>query len=151
MLGNEKKESFQWLLHNLMCSVGGHLPHTIMTDQCLAMDWAIERTLPQTQDRLCIWHILQNLKSNVGSSSTLLPNKDTYEVFVTQWTRFTYHVYPTDTEWYTRWEQLTAACRHVPYIVTSLFSLRFKWAKTLSRRLTRYQCVLYPARGRNER
>ncbi|KAL4303519.1 hypothetical protein GQ457_10G011920 [Hibiscus cannabinus] len=46
----------------------GYKPLTIITDRDKAMANAISQVLPEAKHRLCLWHIMRNLKSNGNKS-----------------------------------------------------------------------------------
>ncbi|XP_021756200.1 protein FAR1-RELATED SEQUENCE 5-like [Chenopodium quinoa] len=66
-IGNEKTESFVWLLETFKKSMENRIPTSIFTDQDQAMATAIEQVLPDTRHRLCIWHLEQNAITRFGA------------------------------------------------------------------------------------
>ncbi|XP_061364286.1 protein FAR1-RELATED SEQUENCE 5-like [Gastrolobium bilobum] len=65
-LFDETTESFIWLFESFLEAMGGLQPKTIFTDQCQAMANAIKRVLPESQHRLCLWHIGQNAANHLS-------------------------------------------------------------------------------------
>uniref|UniRef100_A0A803KXH2 SWIM-type domain-containing protein n=2 Tax=Chenopodium quinoa TaxID=63459 RepID=A0A803KXH2_CHEQI len=65
--GNEKTDSFVWLLETFKKSMENRIPTSIFTDQDQAMATAIEQVLPDTRHRLCIWHLEQNAITRFGA------------------------------------------------------------------------------------
>ncbi|XP_055960536.1 protein FAR1-RELATED SEQUENCE 5-like [Mercurialis annua] len=64
---DEKTETFEWLFNTFLESMGNRAPVTIFTDQDKAMEKAIEKVLPTTRHRLCLWHISKNAASHLGT------------------------------------------------------------------------------------
>ncbi|KAL3730191.1 hypothetical protein ACJRO7_027235 [Eucalyptus globulus] len=62
---DETAESFIWLFNVFLESMGDKAPKTIFTDQDQAMAKAIRVVFPNTQHRLCTWHIIQNAIKNI--------------------------------------------------------------------------------------
>nr|XP_023916993.1 protein FAR1-RELATED SEQUENCE 5-like [Quercus suber] len=54
------KRREQWLFETFLSAMSGKLPKTIFTDQSTAMDNAIKEVFPESNHRLCVWHIYQN-------------------------------------------------------------------------------------------
>ncbi|XP_061355329.1 protein FAR1-RELATED SEQUENCE 5-like [Gastrolobium bilobum] len=63
---NETTESFVWLFESFLEAMNGLQPKTIFTDLCQAMANAIKRVLPDSQHRLCLWHIGQNAAKHLS-------------------------------------------------------------------------------------
>ncbi|XP_061365172.1 protein FAR1-RELATED SEQUENCE 5-like [Gastrolobium bilobum] len=63
---DETTESFIWLFESFLEAMGGLQPKTIFTDQCQAMANAIKRVFPESQHRLCLWHISQNAAKHLS-------------------------------------------------------------------------------------
>ncbi|KAF8017784.1 hypothetical protein BT93_H2856 [Corymbia citriodora subsp. variegata] len=66
LLLDETAESFIWLFNVFLESIENKAPKTIFTDQDQAMAKAITRVFPNTQHRLCTWHIGQNAIKNIS-------------------------------------------------------------------------------------
>lgn len=60
LLLDETTESFNWLFKTFLAAMSGKQPRTILTDQCAAMSKAINTSMPETYNQLCLWHILEN-------------------------------------------------------------------------------------------
>ncbi|XP_021763675.1 protein FAR-RED IMPAIRED RESPONSE 1-like [Chenopodium quinoa] len=55
--------TFEWVLETFKKSMAIAQPKTIFTDQDQAMSNAIEKVLPNTRHRLCLWHLQKNFIS----------------------------------------------------------------------------------------
>ncbi|XP_056173440.1 protein FAR1-RELATED SEQUENCE 5-like [Syzygium oleosum] len=62
---DETAESFIWLFEAFLKSMGNKAPKTMFTDQDQAMEKAIRTVFPNTQHRLCTWHIGKNANQNI--------------------------------------------------------------------------------------
>ncbi|XP_061358804.1 protein FAR1-RELATED SEQUENCE 5-like [Gastrolobium bilobum] len=76
LLYNESVESLKWLFRVFIEAMSGRKPKTILTDQDAITAEAINSILPQTNHRVCVWHVYQEtLKQlshlSVGSGSLL--------------------------------------------------------------------------------
>ncbi|KAL2932119.1 Protein FAR1-RELATED SEQUENCE 5 [Bienertia sinuspersici] len=65
-LGDETKESFEWVFETFKKSMRGKCPISIFTDQDAAIATAIEKIFPNSRHRLCLWHLSQNANSRFG-------------------------------------------------------------------------------------
>ncbi|KAG2681169.1 hypothetical protein I3760_06G050300 [Carya illinoinensis] len=66
LLVNETAESYIWLLRTWQEAMLGRAPSTIITDDDKAMAKAIAVVLPNTNHRLCLWHILQKFPEHLA-------------------------------------------------------------------------------------
>ncbi|KAJ4970510.1 hypothetical protein NE237_003609 [Protea cynaroides] len=66
ILLTETENSFAWLLRTLLNAMYGRHPATIITNPNVALTKAIERVLPKTHHRLCLWHIFQNATKHLN-------------------------------------------------------------------------------------
>ena len=60
LLYDETALTFEWLFETFTTAMSHKKPTTILTDQDAAMAKALASKWPQTNHRLCIWHIYQN-------------------------------------------------------------------------------------------
>ncbi|KAL4294508.1 hypothetical protein AHAS_Ahas18G0235100 [Arachis hypogaea] len=67
LLSCEEDNSFVWLFDCWIRCMGGKPPIGILTDQCKAMQNAIEKSLPMTRHRWCIWHIAKKISEKTRS------------------------------------------------------------------------------------
>ncbi|XP_020587576.1 protein FAR1-RELATED SEQUENCE 5-like [Phalaenopsis equestris] len=61
LLHEETFESFKWLFDTFLKAMLGNKPKTVFTDDNIAMAKAIKICLPETNHRLCVWQIGQNI------------------------------------------------------------------------------------------
>ncbi|XP_021759155.1 protein FAR-RED IMPAIRED RESPONSE 1-like [Chenopodium quinoa] len=66
-IGDEKTNSFVWLLETFLKAMENRTPTLIFTDQDQAMANAIEQVLSNTRHRLCIWNLEQNAITRFGA------------------------------------------------------------------------------------
>ncbi|XP_047337857.1 protein FAR-RED IMPAIRED RESPONSE 1-like [Impatiens glandulifera] len=69
LLSCENIESFIWLFKSWLTCMLGRAPKAIITDQCRAMTITIEEVFPNSQHRLCLWHIMKKIPAKLGSHS----------------------------------------------------------------------------------
>ncbi|KAF8036156.1 hypothetical protein BT93_C1991 [Corymbia citriodora subsp. variegata] len=62
---DETAESFIWLFDAFLKCMGNKAPKIIFTDQNQVMAKAIRTVFPNTQHRLCFWHIRKNANQNI--------------------------------------------------------------------------------------
>ncbi|XP_062180823.1 protein FAR1-RELATED SEQUENCE 5-like [Phragmites australis] len=68
IISHETSESYQWLLHTFLAAMSQKHPISVITDGDLAMQRAIKIMLPNSNHRLCTWHIEQNIVRNLHNS-----------------------------------------------------------------------------------
>ncbi|OMO75987.1 hypothetical protein CCACVL1_15958 [Corchorus capsularis] len=61
LLTKENTDSFVWLFQSWLNCMSRLHPKAIITDQCKAMQNAIEIVFPNVRHRLCLWHIMNKL------------------------------------------------------------------------------------------
>lgn len=99
LLYDESVESFKWLFHVFIKAMSGTKPKTILRDQDPIISEAINSVLPQTNQRVCVWHIYQDalkrlshvsIKSDsfVNDLSGCFFNHEEEEDFVIAWNAF---------------------------------------------------------------
>ncbi|KAK9749353.1 hypothetical protein RND81_02G119900 [Saponaria officinalis] len=62
LLAHEDVESYEWLFATFMDAMGNCQPKVLITDQDPMMKIAIAKVLPETNHRLCMWHIMKKLR-----------------------------------------------------------------------------------------
>ncbi|RYQ92293.1 hypothetical protein Ahy_B09g098482 [Arachis hypogaea] len=67
ILSCEEESYFLWLFDCWIRCIGDKPSIGILTDQCKAMRNAIKKSLPMTQHRWCIWHILKKISEKLGA------------------------------------------------------------------------------------
>lgn len=65
VLSDETKESYEWLLRTFLKAMCQKHPASVITDGDNAMRIAIEKVMPESDHRLCIWHIEWNMIRNL--------------------------------------------------------------------------------------
>ncbi|KAK6913032.1 FAR1 DNA binding domain [Dillenia turbinata] len=59
-LYDETVESFKWIFCTFIEAMSGKKPRTILTNQDSNISEAISSVMPETQHRICVWHVYQN-------------------------------------------------------------------------------------------
>jgi hypothetical protein len=67
----ETEETYVWLLEQLLIAMKGKHPLSVITDGDTAMKNAIKRIFPKAHHRLCAWHLLRNVSSNIGIADVM--------------------------------------------------------------------------------
>ncbi|CAH9112386.1 unnamed protein product, partial [Cuscuta epithymum] len=65
LLAKEDVESYVWLLTRFIKAMGRQ-PACVITDQDPSMRIAIEKVLPESRHRYCMWHIMEKVTKKVG-------------------------------------------------------------------------------------
>jgi hypothetical protein len=76
LISNEKAESYIWVFETFLKAMGGKKPSLIITDEAASIKMAIDKVLPSTMHRLCMWHIMRKVPEKVEPS--LRNNDDFY-------------------------------------------------------------------------
>lgn len=61
LLSTENTDSFIWLFESWLCCMSSRPLVDIVTDQCKAMQNAIQIVFPQLRHRWCLWHIIKKI------------------------------------------------------------------------------------------
>ncbi|KAJ9553431.1 hypothetical protein OSB04_017476 [Centaurea solstitialis] len=61
---NEKVPTYEWVLSTFL-KCHGKQPLFVMTDQCSSLKEAIHAIFTQSNHRLCMWHIMKNMRGRV--------------------------------------------------------------------------------------
>ncbi|GMP48892.1 hypothetical protein CsSME_00016081 [Camellia sinensis var. sinensis] len=69
LLCNESTETFVWLFRSWLSCMSDAPPKAIITDQCRAMQNAIEIVFPKAQHRWCLWHIMKKIPEKLRGYS----------------------------------------------------------------------------------
>ncbi|XP_057445614.1 protein FAR1-RELATED SEQUENCE 5-like [Lotus japonicus] len=110
LLYDESVESLKWLFHVFIEAMSGRKPMTILTDQDATIAEAINSVLPQTNHRVCVWHIYQDAfkqltrmsvesDSFVHDLSSCVFNHEEEEDFVNAWNALLGNYNLWDNEW----------------------------------------------------
>lgn len=65
-LEDQTTETFEWVFRIFVEVMNGKKPKIIMTDQDAATKKAISDFMPDVIHRLCIWHVMKNIKEKCG-------------------------------------------------------------------------------------
>ncbi|XP_028059120.1 protein FAR-RED IMPAIRED RESPONSE 1-like [Camellia sinensis] len=65
LLSSEDTNTFVWLFKSWLSCIPNHPPKAIITDQCRAMQNAIEIVFPQARHRWCLWHIMKKISEKL--------------------------------------------------------------------------------------
>ncbi|XP_027924928.1 protein FAR1-RELATED SEQUENCE 5-like [Vigna unguiculata] len=69
LLQNESVESLKWLFTVFLEAMSGRKPKTILTDLDVVTAEAINVILPQTNHRVCVWHVYQDALKHLSHVS----------------------------------------------------------------------------------
>lgn len=97
LITNEKEDTYTWVLEQLLEAGDNLVPYTVVTDGDKAMANAIKVVFPGARHRLCLWHLMRNVKVNSGSNGfcsgfmKCLDHCRTPEVFEETWEKLVSH------------------------------------------------------------
>ncbi|CAI9268703.1 unnamed protein product [Lactuca saligna] len=97
LLSNESIESYRWLLEAFLKAHVKH-PQLVLTDQDPVILQAVEAIFPNSNHRLCMWHIMKKLQAKV--SADFLKNTD----FRKRFTKLVWNVYIEPEVFESRWK-----------------------------------------------
>ena len=69
LLSSEDTSTFVWLFQSWRRCMSNRSPEGIVTDQCKAMQNAIEIVFPHTRHRWCLWHIMKKIPEKLQGYS----------------------------------------------------------------------------------
>ncbi|XP_028096390.1 protein FAR-RED IMPAIRED RESPONSE 1-like [Camellia sinensis] len=69
LLSSEDTDTFVWLFKSWLNCMSDHPLKAIITDQCKAMQNAIEIVFPNTRHRWCLWHIMKKIPEKLKGYS----------------------------------------------------------------------------------
>ncbi|XP_074313047.1 protein FAR1-RELATED SEQUENCE 5-like [Silene latifolia] len=70
LVGRENDKNFNWVFQKFLDCMGGKEPNCLFTDQYPAMKVAVPAIFKTAAHRYCMWHIMQKLPENVGTTVT---------------------------------------------------------------------------------
>jgi hypothetical protein len=127
LLSGEDTESFVWLFKSWLRCMLGKAPIGIVTDQCKAMQSAIELVFPTTRHRWCLWHIMKKIPKKLNGCSEYKNIKDAMEEAVYD----TYTTTAFEEKWYSFIEKFELQQNNW---LSELYSERHRWAPALLRK-----------------
>ncbi|XP_021737230.1 protein FAR1-RELATED SEQUENCE 5-like [Chenopodium quinoa] len=66
LVANETTYTYIWVLKQLLEAGGQFHPYTVVTDGDKAMEKEIRAVLPKADHRLCLWHLMRNVKGHTN-------------------------------------------------------------------------------------
>uniref|UniRef100_A0A2N9GWH9 SWIM-type domain-containing protein n=1 Tax=Fagus sylvatica TaxID=28930 RepID=A0A2N9GWH9_FAGSY len=129
LLYDETVESFKWLFKTFLSAMSGKHPKTILTDQSAAMARAIAEVFPESNHRLCVWHIYQNAAKHL--SQVFHSSKE----FTDDFSHCMYD-YEDEDDWLLAWDNMLQK-----YSLTDnkwlagIFEVKEKWAMVYGRHM----------------
>lgn len=66
LLASGTSENYVWLFEAWSSCISGRSPKAIITDQCMAIQYAVSEVFPSTRHRFCLRHILKKMPENLG-------------------------------------------------------------------------------------
>lgn len=69
ILSDENTETFVWFFKSWLACMSNKPPKAVITDQCKAIQDAIEEVFPQTCHRWCLWHIMKKIPEKLSGFS----------------------------------------------------------------------------------
>ncbi|KAK9292591.1 hypothetical protein L1049_020565 [Liquidambar formosana] len=129
LLSNEDMETFVWLFESWLACMFGCPPKAIITDQCKAIQGAIEMVFPDARHRWCLGHIMRKIPNKLRgyyqyeaikkTLQTVVYDSFTRGEFEQGWRRMIDEYGLHDNEWLG--ELYDERCRWVPIYVKNTF------------------------------
>uniref|UniRef100_A0A803MQV6 MULE transposase domain-containing protein n=1 Tax=Chenopodium quinoa TaxID=63459 RepID=A0A803MQV6_CHEQI len=66
LIANEKIDTYIWVLRQLLEAGGNVAPYIVVTDGDKYMATTIEEVFPHAHHRLCLWHLMRNIKGHTN-------------------------------------------------------------------------------------
>nr|XP_043630250.1 protein FAR1-RELATED SEQUENCE 5-like [Erigeron canadensis] len=142
LLKNENIESYSWLL-NVFLKSHNRQPRLVLTDQDPAMFEAVKTVMNESQQRLCMWHIMKKLPLKVCSD--LLNNTDLRK----RLHKLVWNVFLEPDEFENRWMSLIKEFQlEDNNWLSDMFQLRQSWIPAYFNHLP--MCCLMKTTSRSE-
>lgn len=126
-LSDETIASFVWAFQSFLKAMGNKAPKTIFTDQDHAMANAIKTVFPNTNHRLCVWHIGKNATHHIGHLLGKSGFRDKY------WHKLLYHC-ESELEMENVWKDMCQEWSLGDHKwLNSMYQLRHKWCPAFCR------------------
>ncbi|GMP41800.1 hypothetical protein CsSME_00011773 [Camellia sinensis var. sinensis] len=120
LMYDETAESFTWLFQIFLEAMSNKAPKTIFTNQDAAMAKAIPIVMPNTNHRLCTWHLMQNAVKHVSCLFGDVGVKGVFAKFM--------HEIDDEEEFRIRWDQmLDRYDAHNNHWLKQTFGVKDKW------------------------
>lgn len=122
VVSDERVETYEWVLRQFLTCMCQKHPKSVITDGDNAMRRAILHVFPNSDHRLCTWHIEQNMARNLSPAMlsdfrTLVHSEFDEDEFERKWVEFKIkHKVSDDNKWLKR-----------------MYNLRKKWAATYTK------------------
>jgi zinc finger SWIM domain-containing protein 3 len=125
ILSDQKTESYEWLLETFLEAMGQKHPTSAITDGDHAMARAISSTWPNTDHRLCSWHIEENMVKHLRKEKRKRFRKLIY---------FPWDVDEFERHWIIYKEKFNVSAEgDKDSWVLSMYDLRHKWSKSFTK------------------
>jgi len=82
LLSSKDTDSFIWLFQSWLRCMDGKAPDGIVTDQCRAMENAIQAVFPNTRHRWCLWHIMKKIPEKLKGYAEYKKIKEDLKIVV---------------------------------------------------------------------
>ncbi|KAK2375490.1 protein FAR-RED IMPAIRED RESPONSE [Trifolium repens] len=127
LVSGEDTESFVWLFKSWLRCMLGKAPVGIITDQCKAMQNAIELVFPTTRHRWCLWHIMKKIPEKLSRCSAYINIKAAMKEAVYD----TYATTAFEEKWCTFIDKFELQQNNW---LSGLYNERHRWVPTLLRK-----------------
>ncbi|KAJ3683519.1 hypothetical protein LUZ60_013746 [Juncus effusus] len=124
LLLDETTETFVWLFNTFLEGICAKKPKTIFTDNWAPIERAVGLIFPETNHRLCLWHIIQNASVNIPNLYSSEPE------FRIEFKNYIFEKFGTEADFHQGWVDLNNRYRNVlgtNLWIQELYSVREKW------------------------
>ncbi|KAG0479273.1 hypothetical protein HPP92_010131 [Vanilla planifolia] len=66
LLASETSENYVWFFEAWLSCMSGCFPKAIITDQCIAIQYAVSQVFPKSCHRFCLWQLMKKIPEKLG-------------------------------------------------------------------------------------